>query len=654
LGSEDVNVEVWIEDVCGNISSRIPLKLTLLELIEFVGCSESCDTETLGCHSCNVTELLNGFKSFTKPYDGNTVDWPLELCGGGAPENISWFSFIAGGPELSVSISTSNCMTLGSFLGLESGIFDGCENENGVCLGGNNNCDSTSTDFSYTIDNLKVGKKYYLYVDGCDGAECDYEITIDKGLEFVLDTPEEITINGCQVAGSPVYTFCPQAEIQFGVLHAGDSPSDFGVYDGPGSYDPNLCCDYYWTISPPINGLSEGSWNPCEGGEIAPTLNFDVVTVETLFEVCLTSIVAECSEVQCEDCCLEFIIKPLDNENFGSYDVCVSELLESWDLAQFGIDPNGDGVGWLFSPIELSQVENAILNSNGLIVNSVIDSMCGCEYDQIVQINPIGNLERGVLDLKMFDCQFRDVDNNLVDYVFDVNGSEQFLSVDYDSIEITWNSASTETDWQNMSCDSLVTITVDTAIVNGQLYENVAAGAFNFYEFIIDTVRLELQHPNHPKITPDYENMKWIDSDNIVQFVGNSFESSATNSGEYFVELDYTFDDVIFNSGNKVNCSKRFGPFQLSFLSAIDDVILGIGHKIIPNPNMGIFGLQLESGLRGKMVIEIFNINGQRITTRGLDENNLDFNISEQPKGTYIYKILDQSGQVGYGKLILI
>ena len=652
--NEEVEMEVWIEDVCGNISPSLSLKLKLLELIEFVGCSESCNTESEGCHSCNVQELLDGFKSFTKPYDGNTVDWPLVLCGGGAPENISWFSFIAGAPELNVRISTSNCTTSGTFLGLESGIFDGCKDEGGTCIGGSNNCDSTSTDFSYVIDNLLVGKKYYLYVDGCDGSECDYEIIIDKGLEFVLDTPQEITINGCQVVGSTAYIFCPQAELQFGVLHAGDSPSDFGVYDGPGPYNPTICCDYYWTISPPINGLTEGSWNPCEGGEIAPTINFDVVTVETIFEICLTDIVSECSEVECDDCCLEFIIKPLDQEIFGSYDVCVSELLESWDFAQLGVDPNGDGVGWLSSPIELSQVENAILNSNGLIVNTVIDSMCGCEYDQIVQINPKGNLERGVLDVKMFDCQFRDGDNNLVGYVFDVNGSEQVLSVDYDSTEATWHSSSSDIDWQNMSCDSLVIITVDTAIVNGQLYENVAAGTYNLYEFIIDTVRLELHHPNHPKITPDYKNMRWIDSDDMIQFVGNSYESTATKSGEYFIEVDYTFDDVVFNSGDRFNCSKRFGPYQLSFLSGTEDVILGIDHKIIPNPNKGLFRLQLESGPNGQMVIEIYNISGQKIATRTFDGSNFDFNISEQPRGTYIYKILDQSGRHGYGRLILI
>ena len=83
-------------------------------------------------------------------------------------------------------------------------------------------------------------------------------------------------------------------------------------------------------------------------------------------------------------------------------------------------------------------------------------------------------------------------------------------------------------------------------------------------------------------------------------------------------------------------------------------MILGIDHKIIPNPNKGLFRLQLESGPNGQMVIEIYNISGQKIATRTFDGSNFDFNISEQPRGTYIYKILDQSGRHGYGRLILI
>jgi|GEM_PF-4699491 len=651
---EDLRFEVWIEDQCGNRSERYTIMFDLLESSESFGCVESCDTEFDGCHSNNVIELLNGFLSSTGAYDGIPRNWPLSLCSGGIPENISWFSFVAGSPEIEVTISTSNCTSPGIYIGLESGIFDGCEIEDGQCIVGSSNCDLYTPMLSYSAFDLKVGKKYYLYIDGCDGSECEYEVLIENAEGFTLDTPKEIMISGCQFNNLTDDSYCPNSVLQFEINHAGDSPTNFGIYSEAGPYDPSFCANYHWTFSPPINGLTEGSWNPCTDGVQIPGLSFENVTNETVFEICLIEITAEYANVSCDDCCKEFTIKPQEDEVFGSYDVCISELISGWDVSQIEADPNGDGFGWSVPFIDLDIVQEAILNNNGRIINNVVDSLCGCDYNQILEVKPVGSLEREVLNYKMFDCQFRNVNGELTDYTLNVNGEEQIIDVEFDNTDIGWMSSSQEIDWRNMSCDSLVNITVDTAVVNGILEEVIAAGAFNVYVFSIDTMRLALEHANHPKILADYDGMQWINEEGEVQFVGNSIQSSMDNSGEYYIELPYSFEDVNFEVGSIVNCTKTFGPYQLSFLSSTVDVPMAYQHTVIPNPNKGVFTFQLESVVRERLTLEIYNIGGQKIKTRNLEGNSNTIDISNQAKGTYIYKIIGNLGKVGFGKVVVI
>jgi len=524
-------------------------------------------------------------------FEGGVLDWPPSLCNGtGVPHNISWFSFVAGGTDLCVTVAPNMCAMGGGPVGLQSGVYDFCEDDDGVCIGGEAACSSGLDEISYTLGDLIVGNTYYLFVDGCNGAECDYEITVEKGLEFVLDTPEEVVVEASceQVPGFPALQYCPQTELTFNIHHEGDSPSDQGAFDGAGPYNPELTAEFFWTFNPPIPSLggTEGAWitgetDESDGFPIPPVV-FPNVTVPTTWEICLTDIIAECSETDCDDCCIEVVIAPIPDEMFGPYEVCVEDLLDAngWDPSQVGDDPNGDGIEWIGPDnITLEQVENAIQSNMGILSFEVFDPECGCMFNQSVEIVPIGNLEPVEVTLYLFDCQFRDEDGDLDTYVWEWPNDEEFdLNVDMEGFFLNVPEGSEVRDWDNTRCDSLLLITVDTAIVNGLLSQGPCTPIGTEYCFELSLDQLEDDHEMHPIVNPDYSGMNWINADTgLNEFQGQCFNVTEDNAGSYFVEIEYSFIDGAFDPALQVvaECTKIFGPFDLESGSALPPVVTG-------------------------------------------------------------------------------
>lgn len=549
-----------------------------------VVCTESCETMP-GCHTCDINDLLDGFQSCTPEYLGEELNWPESLCNGeGTAHNISWFSFVAGSSDLCVEITVNECAPGrgGGPPGLQSGIYNYCEDDEGRCIGGDVSCPDIRTPISYDVSKLIVGNTYYLFVDGCDGSECDYEIRIEKGEEFILDTPAELVIEeSCsQVPGFPANTYCPETVLQFDIHHEGDSPTVMGEYDQAGPYSPDIPAEFFWTFNPPIEGMTEGSWSTGEFGDgfNIPPLSFENIDEPTVFEICLTEVISDCSEVKCSDCCTEITIQPLEDEIYGPYEVCIEDLLrmEAWDPAEAGDDPNNDGIEWIGPDnINYEQVEAAITSNDGLIEFLVQDPDCGCPFMQSVEIVPIGNLEPIEVTLYMFDCQFRNQNNELDDYDWEWPEDEYDLFVNTEEELFQIFEGSEIIDWEAERCDSLIIVTVDTAIVTGFLLQGPCTPVGTEYCFELDLDRLDEEHREHPSIFPEYQEMQWYDEFGMLAHTGPCF--TVTDNGVYTIQLEYEFTDGAFDEFLMImdDCTKEFGPFDLQTGKAIQPVVIG-------------------------------------------------------------------------------
>ena len=74
--------------------------------------------------------------------------------------------------------------------------------------------------------------------------------------------------------------------------------------------------------------------------------------------------------------------------------------------------------------------------------------------------------------------------------------------------------------------------------------------------------------------------------------------------------------------------------------------------NIFPNPSSGYFTLQIDNLIEMKTV-EVYTIIGQKIYSKQLTENESTLDLSNQPKGVYIYKILGSNKEMESGKLVI-
>lgn len=80
--------------------------------------------------------------------------------------------------------------------------------------------------------------------------------------------------------------------------------------------------------------------------------------------------------------------------------------------------------------------------------------------------------------------------------------------------------------------------------------------------------------------------------------------------------------------------------------SFVKDVI------VYPNPTTGLINIQKGQQIQNA-TIEIFDLNGKLITRQVLLSDLSQINLENNPKGTYIYKIMNKTGLVDTGKIIL-
>jgi hypothetical protein len=75
--------------------------------------------------------------------------------------------------------------------------------------------------------------------------------------------------------------------------------------------------------------------------------------------------------------------------------------------------------------------------------------------------------------------------------------------------------------------------------------------------------------------------------------------------------------------------------------------------SIYPNPNNGQFRIQSSAG-SGQYTVEIYNVLGEMVKNVALTGKSNAIDISAQPEGIYLYRVLSDKGNlIGQGKIVI-
>lgn len=241
--------------------------------------ANDCDDAPVLCG----LDQLNGYSCRNPPPPN--LSGPTPLCpGGGVPNNMSWWAFVAGSNTTTLQINASNCTSVGGQMGVQAGIWTDCSYTTPIfcqpaCWVGNQTL-SGSTQPCQT---------YYVFIDGCAGSECDYTVQVLAGANppSLMGPP---TISG-PMMGCPGESLCFNASVQ-------------------GQCNP----DYTWTI----DGAPTGNIGPqqCE-----------TFPAEGTYEVCVSARVGNENTI-CDEAgptCTTVVIQKLPEEERPRENLCYED-----------------------------------------------------------------------------------------------------------------------------------------------------------------------------------------------------------------------------------------------------------------------------------------------------------------------------------------
>ncbi|MBL7827559.1 MAG: HYR domain-containing protein, partial [Saprospiraceae bacterium] len=170
--------------------------------------------------------LCENLDGYCNTINNNNQQQQFQGCGGQfVLNNDEWFAFTAGTTTISIQVTPSNCTSMSNFVGLQAGIYRGC---NGPIM--DLQCDCAEDPFVLTSTNYVIGQVYYFVIDGCAGDVCDYSIDVIQGSTVGVQPGPPGPISGDSTAcGNSVTAY--QVQPVFGATQ------------------------YQWTINPPNAGF---------------------------------------------------------------------------------------------------------------------------------------------------------------------------------------------------------------------------------------------------------------------------------------------------------------------------------------------------------------------------------------------------------------
>lgn len=463
------------------------------DVIAFSSCIE---TSFGGCTICDGT-LIEGYNQvmFPPPPNGGTdPNGPNPLCSnGGAPHNMTWFAFVAGGSTFDVEILITACDTVefppgsgDSLSGMQWGIYTDCD------FGTQIACDAACSENNISINEtgLTPGETYYFFLDGCGGSVCEFTIT-----SVVTDPVGPFDESGWGITGDDDFETCAGAD-------------DYTL-----EFPTGVEVNYTWCVDA-ISGPDDATFNqnsfpPDPQVEIyfesdQPSLSFPS---EGTYQVC---VFAENGCVCSNDFCQTITVTALEDEDFMQLDWCEDDLpITDFTGTQLETDdPNGDGsIGWGGSSV----------SDVGVNTNTVTNDE-GCELEQMVEI--IGLMAPPIITIDTAFCaEDFSIDIDLMGntYTFS-SGNGQMESVDIAS---------------NLGCDqdyiiNVAEIDIDIDAEEGPCTDNGIEICLTIFPDQFDT-----------------ETWYWIDETGAtVPGSDNQMCIYVTESGTYDVVFTRVFDGV--------------------------------------------------------------------------------------------------------------
>lgn len=536
--------EIQLTTLDLNLIQNIPANIEIETLDwgrqEMVEINNVALEETLVCDGCSANDLVAGLLCENAPIicsidclDGFTGTLPDEfidpqpepLCGGnGFPNNMSWFAFVAGSNSIDLSIIPSNCTTIynddgtiAQTIGIQAGIFEDCSFENSIVCETDGCMDLVAETLNLSSDQFVEGQTYYLFVDGCGGSVCDYEVVVNSAQQaFEMD--EITTISNSLNVDLDTDTICMGSELTLTL-------DDF-----------DQSVNFSWSIDPPTSEFPSG---------VHPSIDTNSVTFQFNEEGCFDIHVyayndCDNSETRTVSVC----VAPLENEIFSDIYVCQECFPITLISPKSGCiitegggaptvlteDPNGDGVpGWLGT---------STINGPGLDSNMVTNNL-GCSYWQYVNVVEIPLSPREQVD--HYFC--------LDEFPVDINGTIFSLPGDTRNVTIEGGAAS--------GCDSLQSITAHAIdFLGSAVIGNCESGQ----------VELAMEVSNVPMNAYDSVTYIWYDDNGDVATDSDGIDSILTvmGVGSFSVQISVTLDGK--------TCPQTFGPYMIDVDNLAPDI----------------------------------------------------------------------------------
>jgi hypothetical protein len=154
----------------------------------------TCGDHTPAGDLCsNATHIcdLNGYCGNTsasygpdKPGNLSTVLSSISI------ENNSWLSFTADSTDASFTVFVTNCVQVGAANGIQIQVFDASNCTNFVPKSALWSPGTIDNSVIYA-SNLTPGNEYLIFIDGANGAHCDYTIATNSGIQLVDAGPDQ-------------------------------------------------------------------------------------------------------------------------------------------------------------------------------------------------------------------------------------------------------------------------------------------------------------------------------------------------------------------------------------------------------------------------------------------------------------------------------